>query len=430
LTEFVDEGHSRSPLDSDCSNSDSLSNKSSEDDSSPSAIESILTHEQMQRIKQKVQLKKHQSIEEGQPGTSGRTGSEDLEDFDFSDYSGSDLDDQDLAFDLLDDGDKESQVPQHEERKKTVLKKRENDYFEMLPEGWIEITHSSGMPVYLHKASRVCTFAKPYYLGPGSARQHEVPISAIPCLAYRKQLEKERVVINDSLNLDAERQSNPIDQNEPQLKRMKTEPECATEESQPEVTRLPEAELRSSEVPVELSIEADQVSGLLHRETTKKGRSFSAKVETIKENKKERSLNGLQVRDYCSNVFEFQEITIRKFKTWADRRKHLQLRKLAQRPSLPEGTKLITCPMPKGKETSDTVGRNLRKEFVMNPAGKSSVCILHEFVQHTERVQPKYVFKELENAATPYSATVVINAMQYGIGYGSSKKQAKSEAGN
>lgn len=31
----------------------------------------------------------------------------------------------------------------------------------------------------------------------------------------------------------------------------------------------------------------------------------------------------------------------------------------------------------------------------MNPAGKSSVCILHEFVQHAERVQPKYVFKEL-----------------------------------
>lgn len=82
----------------------------------------------------------------------------------------------------------------------------------------------------------------------------------------------------------------------------------------------------------------------------------------------------------------------------------------------------------------------------MNPAGKSSVCILHEFVQHAERVQPKYVFKELgknnkflipfnfqsfipENASTPYSATVLINGMEYGKGFGSSKKQAKSNAG-
>lgn len=34
----------------------------------------------------------------------------------------------------------------------------------------------------------------------------------------------------------------------------------------------------------------------------------------------------------------------------------------------------------------------------------------------------------IENAATPYAATVSINDMQYGIGYGTSKKQAKSEA--
>lgn len=33
-----------------------------------------------------------------------------------------------------------------------------------------------------------------------------------------------------------------------------------------------------------------------------------------------------------------------------------------------------------------------------------------------------------ENAATPYAATVSINDMQYGVGYGTSKKQAKSEA--
>ena len=64
----------------------------------------------------------------------------------------------------------------------------------------------------------------------------------------------------------------------------------------------------------------------------------------------------------------------------------------------------------------------------MNPNGKSFVCILHEYVQHALKKQPTYEFKELENSATPYSATVSINNLKYGVGFGTSKKQAKSEA--
>ncbi|CAG2160726.1 unnamed protein product [Oppiella nova] len=256
----------------------------------------------------------------------------------------------------------------HEERKKIVLKKRDQDYFEVLPEGWLEVTHFSGMPIYLHKQTRVCTTTKPYYLGPGSARKHEIPISAIPCLQYKKELEKDK-----------------------------------------------EEEERNKELKTDTN--SSECNALL------------AKVETVSENKKEKSLDYMSVRNYCQNLFEFQTITIRKFKTWADRRKHTQLRKLQQRPSLPDGTKLITCPLPKTPNNGEsTAGRNYRKEFVMNPAGKSFVCILHEFVQHAERVQPKYTFQELENASQPYSATVIINGMEYGKGFGSSKKQAKSEA--
>ena len=47
---------------------------------------------------------------------------------------------------------------------------KEKNHFEVLPEGWIEVTHSCGMPVYLHRESRVCTVTKPYFIGPASAR--------------------------------------------------------------------------------------------------------------------------------------------------------------------------------------------------------------------------------------------------------------------
>lgn len=233
------------------------------------------------------------------------------------------------------------------ERTKTVLKKRGQDYFEVLPEGWIEVTHSSGMPLYLHKQSRVCTMSKPYYLGGGSVRKHELPISAIPCLQYRRELQKER--------------------------------------------------------------QAGEQQG------------DSVGLETVQDHKREKWLSSDDVKEYCEKLFDFVEIKIRKFKTWADRRKHNSIiREQRQRPSLPNDTRLITCSS-SGNATS-------KKEFVMNPAGKSFVCILHEFVQHKEKVQPRYIYKELENAVTPYSATAEINGVPYGVGYGKSKKDAKEEA--
>lgn len=237
--------------------------------------------------------------------------------------------------------------PAHIEKTKTVLKKRGQDYFEVLPEGWIEVTHSSGMPLYLHKQSRVCTMSKPYYLGEGSVRKHELPLSAIPCLQYRRDLQKEALA-GDS-------------------------------------------------------------------------KTDSVGLETVQDHKREKWLDADDVREYCEKLFEFVEIKIRKFKTWADRRKHNSIiREQRERPSLPNDTKLITC--------SSSGHAMSKKEFVMNPAGKSFVCILHEFVQHKEKVQPRYIYKELENAMTPYSATAEINSVPYGIGYGKSKKDAKEEA--
>ncbi|CAC5361397.1 DCGR8 [Mytilus coruscus] len=87
------------------------------------------------------------------------------------------------------DGDKVVPV---DEREKFVLLEKGVDPFEVLPEGWVAVTHNSGMPAYLHKASRVCTLSKPYFLGPGSVRKHDIPLSAIPCLQYRKAMDRDQ----------------------------------------------------------------------------------------------------------------------------------------------------------------------------------------------------------------------------------------------
>lgn len=58
----------------------------------------------------------------------------------------------------------------HEDSFKLVLVEKKNDDLDLLPEGWVRVHHNSGMPVYLNKATRVCTLSRPYFLGPGSAR--------------------------------------------------------------------------------------------------------------------------------------------------------------------------------------------------------------------------------------------------------------------
>ena len=79
---------------------------------------------------------------------------------------------------------KEDIVPQ-EKLRKLVLEERGQNVFEVLPQGWVSVTHNSGIPLYLHRGTRVVTASEPYDLGNGSVRKHNVPISAIPSYAYK-----------------------------------------------------------------------------------------------------------------------------------------------------------------------------------------------------------------------------------------------------
>lgn len=96
-----------------------------------------------------------------------------------------------------------------------------------------------------------------------------------------------------------------------------------------------------------------------------------------------------------------------------------------ERPSLPENTKLITFSIEVVK-TEKYDGH--RRDVVMNPNSKSSVSILHEYLQRALKTQPLYEFELLNNKETPHSATVILNDVRYGVGLGLSKKKAKLNA--
>lgn len=57
------------------------------------------------------------------------------------------------------------------------------------------------------------------------------------------------------------------------------------------------------------------------------------------------------------------------------------------------GINLIAFPIQNNK--GDGTSENTKREWIMNPNGKSYVCILHEYVQHALKKQPTYKFTEL-----------------------------------
>jgi hypothetical protein len=66
-----------------------------------------------------------------------------------------------------------------------------------LPDGWCEVFHTSGFPLYFHKQTRVVTLSRPYFLGSISVRHHLIPVASIPCL-YMKRLQEEQDEMEES----------------------------------------------------------------------------------------------------------------------------------------------------------------------------------------------------------------------------------------
>ncbi|KAM9742903.1 microprocessor complex subunit DGCR8 isoform 1-T1 [Menidia menidia] len=295
---------------------------------------------------------------------------------------------------------------------KTVLKSRGRPPTEPLPDGWIMTFHNSGIPVYLHRETRVVTWSRPYFLGTGSIRKHDPPTSSIPCLHYKKMKEHEEKELNGEVASTAE--ESPVKLGEEAVVG-EGEPGMLVEEADP----VPAASVAEGEEeqPTDNGLQSkepqpcDTAQGALGQ--------VKAKVEVCKDE----SIELEDFRLYLEKCFDFEQVTVKKFRTWAERRQFNRDMKRKQaeseRPILPANQKLITLSV----QDAPT-----KKEFVINPNGKSEVCILHEYMQRVLKVRPVYNFFDCENSSEPFGASVIIDGVTYGTGTASSKKLAKNKA--
>ncbi|XP_003377256.1 putative double-stranded RNA binding motif protein [Trichinella spiralis] len=189
-------------------------------------------------------------------------------------------------------------------------------------------------------------------------------------------------------------------------------------------------------------------------------------VQTIDDYNK-RNVSAEELHEYAKKIFDFETIEVKRFKSWADHRAyHKKLKReknellmsavitgyeddfsdvvehqqqqqhqqqqhqqqvkeknsevewaasttgcgqqesssnfnlsLSSRPKLPPNVKLITVP-------NYNNNRSLKKQFVLNPQGKTSIAVLHEYVQKVLRGLVKYEFSETRNATNPFAAVV------------------------
>ncbi|XP_078083327.1 microprocessor complex subunit DGCR8 isoform X1 [Mustelus asterias] len=315
--------------------------------------------------------------------------------------------------------DEETSVQPMMTKIKTVLKNRGRPPSEPLPDGWIMTFHNSGIPVYLHRETRVVTWSRPYFLGTGSIRKHDPPQSSIPCLHYMKMRDQE------------EREQNKLASNG-EITKVTTNGEISPENCENAPIEINEkldytatdhnsvtnsVPLSSSGTIYSKSLdERDPLGGIIAAGALGQ---VKAKVEVCKEE----SVAIEEFKKYLEKRFDFEQVTVKKFRTWAERRQFNREMKRkqaeAERPILPANQKLITLSV----QDAPT-----KKEFVINPNGKSEVCILHEYMQRVLKVRPVYNFFECENPSDPFGASVVIDGVTYGTGTASSKKLAKNKA--
>lgn len=296
---------------------------------------------------------------------------------------------------------------------KTVLKSRGRPPTEPLPDGWIMTFHNSGIPVYLHRETRVVTWSRPYFLGTGSIRKHDPPTSSIPCLHYKKMKEQEERELNGEVSPNAG--GSPSKSGEETNGEETAGKSDATTEEQDTVCPTEGGQqgegTTDNNVQSKEFLPCDTAQGALGQ--------VKAKVEVCKDE----SIELEDFRLYLEKCFDFEQVTVKKFRTWAERRQFNRDMKRKQaeseRPILPANQKLITLSV----QDAPT-----KKEFVINPNGKSEVCILHEYMQRVLKVRPVYNFFECENPSEPFGASVIIDGVTYGTGTASSKKLAKNKA--
>lgn len=377
--------------------------------------------------------------------------------------------DEDLGNDVKRTPESEENMAVEQERRVIIMKGSLPKL--ALPPGWIALNHRSGGIVYLHKPTRVCTWSRPYHIGGGSVRKHDVPIAAIPCLHQKRGLVQEHIEVEGSssasiLSNKGASILNALNMGEKSSDEDTTNDSGDTKQSSvitdeghekngldvvmsvADTSSLTDSNSVTTVDGVKMMNGLSETDDLLQNgcmtdaddvtqhsqvveDSTHSGKDDKSGKETSSGYKKpvrEGSvlsipplldlIDSKELGSYLSNIWEFQPLT-------HDQEKNAVIFQPQVEDDLELPASLECQPYAlKAPENAKQSG----KDLMLNAGGKTPVAILHEYCQRALKTKPVYLTSECENADKPFMSEVQIDGIKYGSGTGSNKKLAKQIA--
>jgi hypothetical protein len=347
-----------------------------------------------------------------------------------------------------------------------------------LPDGWCEVFHTSGFPLYFHKQTRVVTLSRPYFLGSTSVRHHLIPVAAIPCL-YMKRLQDEQ---NDT-------ESSPTIDNEPKCPfqiRQETD-ECSTghgkrkrsggggdddddddvEEGEISSPNASTAALLDESTSLSLplmsmstTIESNNpaaVPSMATRPMKPQQLPVSLQIltnSTLDDALRFSTLTSDQLRVYCQRRFAFEQREFKFFPSLGDKWKYIRQAQMKRREmNTPADAQIIelkppsndssvvvsatlkttnTLPQPSIKSstsTSELNGSTANKKVTIDLyPSKSPIALLQEYAFKVLKASVRYDWFTTDVSNSPFGCRVLVGETVYGTGIGRNKRTAKLNA--
>jgi hypothetical protein len=246
-----------------------------------------------------------------------------------------------------------------------------------LPEGWVEVVHSSGGTVYFNTANRVCTWSRPYQVSLNrKIKQHGPPLASIPCL--QQFVLKENGKVDNGVGALVEKWVSDVRGNKTKLARI--DPARLREYLGLQWTHTEQSNVLSTTA---------QSSAILNESGVGEGEAVSEEIteSTVSSSEKKEKAKDSQIKE--TNGFILP--------------KHLKKCILRQ------------------------TGRKA-PEVLSVKGDNSALSLLYHLMQAHLRAKVDLETTESDNDDWPYSAFIYINGMYHGSGHGGTKRQAKHNA--
>jgi len=313
-----------------------------------------------------------------------------------------------------------------------------------LPDGWCEVFHTSGYPLYFHKPTRVVSLSRPYFLGSISVRHHLIPVAAIPCL-YMKRLQEEQ---------GATKESSPIN-DESKCPFKPTEEESTNRKRKHSEDDVEEGEISSPHPPTNLEECSTPIATETSSTRPRKPQQLPVSLQiltnsTLDDTLRYSALTADEFRAYCQRQFAFEQGEFKFFPSLSEKWKYFRQAQMKRRElNTPADAQIIelqpltsndqsivvsatlkttdTPPQPSLK-SSESININNKKVTIDLYPSKSPIALLQEYALKRLKAAVRYDWFTTEVSNSPFGCRVLVGEIVYGTGIGRNKRTAKLNA--